>query len=76
LGHAEVIALRVGEPFGSIILAISVTVIEVALLVSIMLSAKEGGDVIARDTVYATVMITLNGIVGLCLILGGARHYE
>ena len=74
--HAEVIALRVGEPFGSIILAISVTVIEVALLVSIMLSAKEGGDVIARDTVYATVMITLNGIVGLCLILGGARHYE
>ena len=74
--HAEVIALRVGEPFGSIILAISVTVIEVALLVSIMLAAKEGGDVIARDTVYATVMITLNGIVGLCLILGGARHYE
>jgi Ca2+:H+ antiporter len=74
--HAEVIALRAGEPFGSIILAIAVTVIEVALIVSIMLSAKEGSDVLARDTVYATVMIVLNGVVGLCLMIGGARHHE
>jgi Ca2+:H+ antiporter len=74
--HAEIIALRVGEPFGSIILAIAVTVIEVALIVSIMLSAKAGADLLARDTVFATVMLVLNGIVGLCLLLGGARHYE
>jgi Ca2+:H+ antiporter len=74
--HAEVIALRVGEPFGSIVLAISVTVIEVALIVSIMLSAKGGSDVLARDTVFATVMLVLNAIVGLCLLLGGARHRE
>lgn len=65
-----------GEPFGSIVLAIAVTVIEVALIVSIMLSAKEGGDTLARDTVYATVMIVLNGVVGLCLLSGGARHHE
>ena len=74
--HAEIIALRVGEPFGSIVLAIAVTVIEVALIVSIMLSAKSGSEVLARDTVFATVMLVLNGIVGLCLLLGGARHHE
>jgi Ca2+:H+ antiporter len=73
--HAEIIALRVGEPFGSIVLAIAVTVIEVALIVSIMLAAKAGSETLARDTVFATVMIVLNGIVGLCLLLGGARHH-
>jgi Ca2+:H+ antiporter len=74
--HAEILAHRLGEPFGSIVLAVAVTVIEVALIVSIMLAAKEGSDVLARDTVYATVMIVLNGIVGLCLTLGSLRHYE
>lgn len=74
--HAEVIAFRLGEPFGSIVLAVAVTIIEVALIVSLMLSAKSGSDVLARDTVYATVMIVLNGIVGLCLVQGGARHFE
>lgn len=74
--HAEVIALRIGEPFGSIVLAVAVTVIEVALIVSIMLSATEGSEALARDTVFATVMIVLNGIVGLCVLLGGARHHE
>lgn len=74
--HAEIIALRVGEPFGSIVLAIAVTVIEVALIVSIMLAAKGGSEVLARDTVFATVMIVLNGIIGLCLLSGGARHHE
>jgi Ca2+:H+ antiporter len=74
--HAEIIALRVGEPFGSIILAIAVTVIEVALIVSLMLSAKDGSEFLARDTVFATVMLVLNGIVGLCLLVGGARHHE
>ena len=74
--HAEIVALRVGEPFGSIVLAIAVTVIEVALIVSIMLSAKDGSDVLARDTVFATVMMVLNGIIGLCLVVGGAHHHE
>lgn len=74
--HAEIIALRVGEPFGSVILAVAVTVIEVALIVSIMLSAPDGAAEVARDTVFAAVMIVLNGIVGLCLLVGGIRHHE
>jgi Ca2+:H+ antiporter len=74
--HAEVVALRVGEPFGSIVLAIAVTVIEVALIVSMMLAAKDGGGALARDTVFAAVMLVLNGVVGLCLVFGGARHHE
>jgi Ca2+:H+ antiporter len=73
--HAEVVAVRVGEPFGSILLAVAVTIIEVALIVSVMLSAA-GSDAVARDTVYSAVMIVLNGVVGLCLLLGGARHHE
>ncbi|MGA7325355.1 MAG: ionic transporter y4hA [Rhodomicrobium sp.] len=74
--HAEIIALRVGEPFGSIVLAVAVTIIEVASILSIMLAAKEAGGAVARDTVFATVMLVLNGITGLCLVLGGARHHE
>ena len=74
--HAEVLALRVGEPYGSILLAVAVTVIETALIVSLMLSASANSGTFARDTVYAAVMIVLNGVVGLCLILGGARHHE
>ena len=74
--HAEIVALRVGEPFGSIVLAIAVTVIEVALIVSMMLAAADGGGALARDTVFAAVMIVLNGVVGLCLVFGGARHRE
>jgi Ca2+:H+ antiporter len=72
--HAEVIAHRVGEPFGTLVLAAAVTVIESALIISIMLSDKGGSPTLARDTLFATVMIVLNGIVGLCVILGGARH--
>jgi Ca2+:H+ antiporter len=74
--HAEILALRLGEPFGSIVLALAVTIIEVSLIVSIMLSAPDGADTLARDTVYATVMLVLTGIVGACLLLGGARHRE
>ncbi|MBY2911891.1 calcium:proton antiporter [Rhizobium leguminosarum] len=74
--HAEVLALKLGEPFGSILLAIAVTVIEVALIVSIMVSGAEGSGSVARDTVFAAVMIVLNGVVGLCLIMGGSRHFE
>lgn len=74
--HAEVIALRVGEPMGSLVLAISVTVIEVALIISIMMAASEGGSEVARDTVYAAMMIVLTGIIGVCLLVGGIRHHE
>ena len=74
--HAEILALRLGEPFGSILLAIAVTVIEVALIASIMLSGTAGSDAVARDTVFSAVMIVLNGVIGLCLVLGAQRHYE
>lgn len=72
--HAEVIAHRVGEPYGTLVLAASVTVIESALIISIMLSDEGGSPTLARDTVFATVMLVLNGIVGICIILGGAKH--
>jgi Ca2+:H+ antiporter len=72
--HAEVIALRVGEPFGTLVLALAVTVIEVSLIVALMLSGDSGTSALARDTVFATVMIICNGVVGLCLLLGAMRH--
>jgi Ca2+:H+ antiporter len=74
--HAEVVAHRVGEPFGTLVLAVAVTVIEVALVVSVMIGAPEAKAGLARDTVYAAVMIVCNGIVGLSLLSGGARHRE
>ena len=74
--HAELLAIKLGEPFGSILLAVAVTVIEVALIVSIMISGAEGSETVARDTVFAAVMIVLNGVVGVCLIMGGTRHFE
>lgn len=74
--HAETIAHRVGQPFGSILLALAVTVIEVSLIVSLLLSAPEGESAVARDTVFAAIMIVLNGILGLCLLIGGLRHHR
>jgi Ca2+:H+ antiporter len=74
--HAEVLALKLGEPFGSLLLAVAVTVIEVALIVSMMLTGAPGSEAVARDTVFAAVMIVLNGIVGVCLVLGARRHFE
>lgn len=74
--HAEVLAERIGEPYGSIVLAAAVTVIEVALIASIMLSAADGAPAVARDTVFAAIMIILNGLVGICLLIGGIRHHE
>ena len=73
--QAEVIAHKTGEPFGTLVLALCVTIIEVALIVSIMLSADEDGAVIARDAVFATVMIVMNGIIGISIFLGGLRHH-
>ena len=72
--HAEVVAHRVGEPFGTLILALAVTIIEVALIVSMMLSGGAAARELARDTVFATVMIVCNGVVGLCLAMGAIRH--
>jgi Ca2+:H+ antiporter len=74
--HAEIVAHRIGEPFGTLVLAVAVTVIEVALIVSVMLKAPASNNAVARDTVFAAVMIVCNGVVGLSLLLGGARHYE
>jgi len=74
--HAEVVAHRVGEPFGSLVLAVAVTVIEVSLIVSMMVSGAADTTGLARDTVFAAVMIVCNGIVGLCLLAGGLRHRE
>jgi Ca2+:H+ antiporter len=73
--HAEVIAHRVGEPFGTLVLALAVTVIEVSLIVSMMRSTGPAATALARDTVYATVMIICNGVVGLCLLAGSLRHH-
>ncbi|HVY97490.1 MAG TPA: hypothetical protein VHA54_11080 [Solirubrobacterales bacterium] len=73
--HAEVVAHRVGEPFGSLVLAVSVTVIEVALIVTLMISGGEHETAtLARDTVFAAVMITCNGIVGVSLLVGALRR--
>src|SRR5258706_13753846 len=73
--HGEVVAHRVGEPFGTLILALAVTVIELALIGSIMLSGSPAAGTLARDTVFATVMIVCNGVVGLCLLMGALRHH-
>lgn len=70
--HAEVVAHRVGEPFGSLVLAVAVTVIEVALIVTLMTTGKDS-ETLARDTVFSAVMITMNGIVGLSLLLSSGR---
>ncbi|MBU3625034.1 ionic transporter y4hA [Polynucleobacter sp. JS-Safj-400b-B2] len=74
--HAEVIAHKTGEPFGTLILSISVTIIEVSLIISMMLTGHEGSEFIARDAVFATVMIVINGVIGLCIFMGGLTHHE
>lgn len=73
--HAEVVAHKIGEPFGSLTLAVAVTVIEVGLIVMLMTSGGEGASSYARDTVFAALMITLNGIVGLSLLVGAVKHH-
>jgi Ca2+:H+ antiporter len=72
--HAEVVAARLGEPFGSLLLAVAVTVIEVALILTLMLGGGDDTSTLARDTVFAAVMITCNGIVGLSLLVGAVRY--
>ncbi|TIC80750.1 ionic transporter y4hA [Nocardioides sp. GY 10127] len=72
--HAEVVAHRIGEPYGSLVLAVAVTVIEVGLIVMLMTGGGSSASTYARDTVFAAVMITLNGIAGLSLLVGALRH--
>jgi Ca2+:H+ antiporter len=73
--HAEVVAERIGEPFGTLLLTLSVTIIEVALIATIMLG-EQTVTTLARDTVFAVVMIVCNGLVGLCILVGGLRYRE
>ena len=73
--HADAIAHRLGEPYGTLVLTLAVTIIEVALLATLM-TARGGNPALVRDTVFAVVMIVVNGLIGLSLVLGGMRHYE
>ncbi|MEP1150707.1 MAG: ionic transporter y4hA [Balneola sp.] len=74
--HSELIAHKVGEPFGTIILAVSITIIEVALIISLMLAGGEKAMFLARDTVFSAVMILLTIVIGICIVIGGFRHFE
>ena len=74
--HAEVVAHRVGEPFGTLVLAVAVTVIEASLILSMMFAGGDDTATLPRDTIYAAVMIICNGVVGICVLVGGLAHRE
>ncbi len=74
--HGEVVAHRVGEPFGTLILAVAVTVIEASLILSMMFTDSGDRAVLPRDTIYAALMIICNGVVGVCILLGSLAHRE
>lgn len=74
--HAEVVSARIGEPFGAVVLAIAVTIIEVSIIVSLMMESGDTNAALARDTVFAAVMIILNGMMGLTLLVGGIKFRE
>jgi Ca2+:H+ antiporter len=74
--HAEVVAHRIGEPLGTLVLALAVTVIEAALIISMMLGGGPEAGSLARDSIYAAVMIICNCVIGVCLLVGGAYHRE
>jgi Ca2+:H+ antiporter len=73
--HAEMVAARVGEPFGTLILAVAVTVIEVALILTLMLTTPDEAATLARDTAFAAVMVILTGVIGACLLTGTIKHH-
>src|SRR5271170_386239 len=73
--HAESLAVRLGEPLGTLVLTLSVIGIEVMMISAVMLTG-EGKSALARDTMFGVVMIVLNGMVGISLLLGGLRHHE
>jgi Ca2+:H+ antiporter len=74
--HAELIAHRVGEPFGTFLLAVAVTIIELGLIITLMSAGGEEAATLARDTLFAAVMIILNGLLGICILIGAIRHHE
>src|SRR3954453_23100929 len=74
--HAEVVAHRVGEPLGTLVLALAVTAIEAALILSMMISGGAEMAALPRDSIYAGVMIICTGVIGLCVLLGGLAHGE
>jgi Ca2+:H+ antiporter len=74
--HAEVIAKKIGEPYGSLVLALAITVIEVSIIISLMLTGSQEVSVLARDTVFAAVMIILTGMTGLTILIGGLKFRE
>ena len=74
--HAELIAHKVGEPFGTFVLAVAVTVIELGLIITLMSAGGKDAATLARDTVFAAVMIILNGLIGICILVGALRHRE
>lgn len=74
--HAELVAHRLGEPLGTFLLAVAVTVIELGLIITLMAAGGENAATLARDTVFAAVMIILNGLVGVCILVGAIRHKE
>src|SRR5262245_6917804 len=74
--HAEVIAHRVGEPLGTLVLALAVTAIETALILSMMIAGGAEMAALPRDAIYAAVMIICNGVVGICVLVGGLAHRE
>jgi Ca2+:H+ antiporter len=74
--HAEVIAHRLGEPFGALVLAVSITTIEVALIVTMMLGGGADKATLPRDTIFSAIMIIFNGVIGLCLLIGALHHQE
>src|SRR3954454_15237532 len=74
--HAEGVAHRVGEPLGTLILALAVTAIEAALILSMMIAGGAEMAVLPRDSIYAAVMIICTGVIGLCVLLGGLAHRE
>lgn len=74
--HAEVVAHRLGEPFGTLVLTVSITIIEVGLIVMLMLGAEADKAALPRDTIFASIMIICNAVVGLCLLTGGLRYRE
>lgn len=74
--HAEVIAHRVGEPFGTLVLAIAITIIEAAMILSVMLVPGKESAALPRDAIFAALMLICSGVLGICLFLGGLRHVE
>lgn len=74
--HAEVVAHRVGEPFGTIILAICITILEVSLIISLMIAGGDNAMTYARDTVFAAIVLIINGILGVCILVGGVKFHE